>query len=249
MSADSTTPALGEVIRSAIRSALLEVHVSMPARVEAFDPEHQRCDVQPLLRRTVYLPDGTTEEQALPRLSQVPIAYTRAAGYRVTWPLAVGDIVRLVFAERSLDAWLAGDGGLATPNDGRHHDLGDAIVDPGISPFGSAIPGIGATDLIIGREDGSGEIRLKPDGSIRFGSSEGLAPGVARLGDRTIVDGTTDAAMVAWMAAVHAAIVALGGAVPTGGAVIAATFQTAAANPPSNITGKIDQASTKVSST
>lgn len=160
---------LASAMRGAIEGELLELHVSMPARVVAFDPDHQRCDVQPSLRRVVRTADGGEEELALPVITHVPIVYPSAGGWRLTFPLAIGDTVSLVFSERSLDEWLDGDGGLVTPGPGRRHALSDAQAYPGLRPFGSPIPGIGTTDMVLGREDGSNEIRLRPDGSILIG--------------------------------------------------------------------------------
>jgi hypothetical protein len=181
MTDESTAPTLHEVLRRALEGRLAELHTAMPGRVEAFDPELQRCDVQPLLQRVVTLPDGTTEVTSRPLIQGVPVVYPRGGGWRITWPLARGDLVLLVFAERALDAWLAGDGGAPVqPGASRKHDLTDAIAIPAIAPAENVIPQIGTTDLVIGREDESVEIRLTPTGVVIEGASVSLGAGATQ---------------------------------------------------------------------
>jgi hypothetical protein len=53
-------------------------------------------------------------------------------------PVSVGDTGLLVFADGSLDVWLA-RGGVVDPLDDRHHALSDAVFIPGLRPFSNPI--------------------------------------------------------------------------------------------------------------
>ena len=199
----TTVPTLAQVILDAIEYRLGDLHVGMPGRVEAFYPAAQQADVQPLLKRVVVAPDGTKTIDSFPKLVNVPVEFPRGGGWRITWPLAAGDIVEIRFMERSMDAW-SGSGGEVEPQQSRRHHLSDAICFPALSPARSAIPGIGSTDLIIGREDGTSEIRMKPDGSILLGQTPSL--GVARTTDPVQITQITDPAFFAWLATVATAV-------------------------------------------
>ena len=45
------TPTLSEIIKNAIDARLLDVHVSMPARVERYTHNLQKADIKPLLKK------------------------------------------------------------------------------------------------------------------------------------------------------------------------------------------------------
>jgi hypothetical protein len=74
--------------------------------------------------------------------------------FSMSWPLAEGDTVKLVVADRSIDEWLTEGGEDVTPSDLRKHDFSDAIVEPGLRSFADAL-GDGRIDddaLVIGGE-------------------------------------------------------------------------------------------------
>lgn len=173
-----------------LENRLADVHTVLPGKVVAFYPDSQSADVQPLLRRTIRLP-GAEEPKTIeyPQVTKAPIVYPRGGGWRITWPLKEGDFVLLVVAERSLDRWLSGGGAAVSPGDPRKHDLSDAVVLAGLAPYEAGIKEIGLEDLVIGREDGSSEIRLKPDGTIALGTSPAL--GVARQDDTVEISPAT----------------------------------------------------------
>lgn len=165
------SPSLAEVLRRALDARLASVRVSLPARVERFDPVKRSVDVKPLLREPVE--DG--EAISLPVITNVPVAYPMGGGYELTFPLAKGDPVLLVFSDRSLDRWLA-KGGEVDPVDLRGHALSDAVAIPGVESFANVKPA-DDTNMVVG---GTGRIEITPDGSVILGG--GNKP-VAREGD------------------------------------------------------------------
>ena len=176
----SVTPSSLDLQDGALRNALSDVHTSMPAevvRVHAGANKLQFVDVLPLLQRSVLNEDGELVDEALPVLPSVPVGYLQGGGFFISVPLAVGDIVTLIFAERSLDQWIetAKKGGKSpvVPGDVSTHSLEGAIALPvGPAPRSALLNGVSATDLVIGH-DGGARIHITPGGVIHLGDAAG----------------------------------------------------------------------------
>lgn len=151
---------LADLLRLSTARSLLDVHVSMPGRIESYDAGKQEASVQPLIK--VALADGS--EASLPVINHVPVVWPRGGGAILSFPLQSGDKVLLVFSERSLDEWLQ-QGGEVAPADPRAHDLSDAVAIPGLYPFSE--PGDADDRDALLRFRG-GELRLSPDGRIQL---------------------------------------------------------------------------------
>lgn len=148
------SPPLAAVLRLALRSHAAQLHVALPGRVESFDPEKCRASVKPLLQGAHVQEDGTDLAASLPVLPNVPVLFPGAGGFRVTFPIQVGDTVLLVFSDRALDGWLE-RGGEVDPQDGRKHHLTDAVAIPGLRPFVDAWTGLQADAMTLGAEGGA----------------------------------------------------------------------------------------------
>lgn len=145
-------PTLAEIIRRAIDSRLLDVHVSCIARVEKFTPGPPGppvVDVVPVIRRALVDTKGATAHEDLPVIPNVPVIYPRGTGdvYSITWPLAVGDHVSLVFNTCSFSQWRE-TGEISDPGDLRLHSLGNPVAIPGVGPKSSQLP-VDATAMVI----------------------------------------------------------------------------------------------------
>lgn len=128
------------------QSILAELRVSMPGRVVAYHEATQRVDVQPLLKETRVGPDGKLLVESLPVITNCPIA----SSYRIRFPIVVGDVVWLIFADRSIDQWLAkGATAEVDPVDLRRHHLSDAIAIPGLFHDVEGRPSVHFTDTQI----------------------------------------------------------------------------------------------------
>lgn len=178
-----------------LETRLADLHTLTVARVVAFDATGPWADVQPLLKRTYVQADGTRLVVDLPQVQRAPVWYPRGGGWSMTWPLAAGDLVLLVCAERSLDRWLASaEGAAVSPEDPRKHALTDAVVFAGLAPTRRA-PVVSTTDLVLAREavagstDPRAEVRLQPDGVVLLG--EGATLGVARETDQVEISSAT----------------------------------------------------------
>lgn len=193
---------LHEVISRAIRLGLADAHVALPARVTRVDLAANLLDAQPLIMDIVEGPNGERLAVAFPVVTNVPVFVASGGGFRMTFPVAVGDVVTLQFSDRSLDVWLARGGGPVDPVDPRTHALSDGIVAiPSVNP--SEPWTIRADAATVGKEGGP-QIVFK-DGEIRLDDGGAL---VARKGDRAKAATT----MAAWMTKVQACLVGNGAA-------------------------------------
>jgi hypothetical protein len=173
-----------EAITAVVESMLMEVHTAIPGMIEKWDAATPGvADVSAVIQRVYYGAGDDGEDLVVdqPVITNAPIAYPRGGGFVITWPLRKGDPVLLVFSQRSLDAYLETDGKTHHDSgDDRKHNISDAIIIPGLSTTKAPIPIAHATDLVLGLEDGSGELHIKPDGSFRLGTgaaAKGLAIG------------------------------------------------------------------------
>lgn len=125
------TPTMPNAVRRAIDARLREVNTCIPARVEAFDRSNRTVTAQPLVKVAYLDESGVRQTEALPAVTNVPVAYPHVAGRGMTFPLRKGDTVLLMIAQASIDRWFA-TGGLVDPGDDRHHAISDAFAIPGV---------------------------------------------------------------------------------------------------------------------
>jgi hypothetical protein len=186
MKSDSpSAPSLADLLRRAQGRALMDLRTCLVAEVVRWRPDIQAVDVQPLVRHV----EDVAEEEApsdYPVVTRVPVQFPRWGGFVLRMPLAEGDKVLLLVSDRELTRWLQSDGGRVTPGRRRTHHLDDAVALPGISTWAAPVPGLEDGDLVLGREDGAGEVRIKPSGEVWI-TSGGDAPQPMVLG-QTLVD-------------------------------------------------------------
>ena len=134
-------PTLAEIVRLAISSRLMDLHVALPGKVTAYDAVTQTVEVQPMVRRAISDTNGETQHEDLPKVPNVPVLFPRgtADSFSITWPIAIGDFVLLIFCSWSIGQWRE-TGDLADPVDLRKHGLGNPIAIPGIAPKTGVIP-------------------------------------------------------------------------------------------------------------
>lgn len=121
-----------DVLAAHVDGALVGVQTALPGVVVAVDLARQRLAVRPTGGRSETNPDtGASHFRRFATIEEVPICYPQSKGYGMTFPVAVGDQVLLVFGSHSLDEWAIGRDD-APPRDPRRHHLTDAIAIPGV---------------------------------------------------------------------------------------------------------------------
>lgn len=159
-----------------LRSQLTDLHTCMPAEVVAVrdgKDARQFVDVLPLLQRAVIDADGEQLDEPYPVIPMVPVGYVQGGGFFLSLPLKAGDVVLVVFAERSLDAWIeSADPGKQSPivpGDLAMHTLQGAIALPcGPAPRAALLQGVDAADMVIATSSGTVLARFTADGFAVF---------------------------------------------------------------------------------
>jgi hypothetical protein len=164
----SRSPDLSEVLQAAISRALGGMFVALPGRVVIYDPSTQTADVQPMVQFPVIFEDGSEDVDLLPVLPSVPIAFPRGGGAFITFPIKPGDLVLLVFCDRSIDLYKSGAATVPiNPIDLRQHDLSDAVAIPGFYTLPKALKDAvpSAKDMALGFENGA-HVNIKKSGTV-----------------------------------------------------------------------------------
>jgi hypothetical protein len=144
------------------------MHVGFAASVTRYDAAKQLVDVQPLVA-DYFQADGEDVEQVYsPVLPNLPVLFPAGGGYRVTFPIQVGDVVEVLIQDRSHDAW-QDQGGRQTPVDLRRHHLSDAVAIPGLHDNKHPWAGAATDHMTLGK-DGGPLLRLK-NSTIELGST------------------------------------------------------------------------------
>ncbi len=160
-----------ELIQAFISANQTMLQTAMPCKVEAYDASKQTVDVVPALNRS--LPDGNGNyvTEALPKLSDVPVAFPRGGGFFIALPIAAGDYGLLVFCSRNIGNWRS-TGNQGDPGDLGMHTLDGAVFIPGLFPDSGALSNADGTNMVIGK-DGTpaAQIVIKPSGEIDLGGS------------------------------------------------------------------------------
>jgi hypothetical protein len=164
-----------EIIRTAIFTALQKLRVHLPCQIIKVRG-NQLVDVQPTIQ-TRYK-DGTVVN--LPPIQNVTVKMPMGVGWSIKFPIKVGDTGDLIFSDRSLQNWAAGDGGIVDPQDDRMHDLTDAVFTPGM-PTVSQQTTDQTTDLVI--TNGQSQVRFLSNGGFEVYNNDS--------GQQILVDGTS----------------------------------------------------------
>lgn len=159
MTTDYVTPELSEMIADAIESALLDVHVALPGRVQSYDVATQTARVELGVHRRLETDTGEPVAETLPVLENVPVQFPRVAGGFLSFPITAGDPGLVVFCEASIDQWRS-KGTPSDPGDVRRHSLTGGVFVPGLAPNALALtdPGLGS-QIALG-DVGGAQVRI-----------------------------------------------------------------------------------------
>lgn len=127
----SGTPNSADLLKAAVAAGTAAMHTALPGVVVSYDATKQTISAQVVIQSRYKQADGTLVAYTPPVISNIPVAFPSGGSWSITWPLAAGDPVVLVFAERSLDEWKATGNSESTPAHLRRFDLSDAIAIPG----------------------------------------------------------------------------------------------------------------------
>lgn len=149
---------------------MLDVHTAMPCEVLAYDAAAQTVDVRPQVRRYVLDSEGARTAEDLPDLYGVPVAFPRAGGFHMSFPIAAGDYVLVLFAEEPTQAWRSKARQVSPGLLDRHGLNGPFAIPcgfPDAQKLGTAPP----TDAVeIASDNAAGAVLVK-DGEVLLGDA------------------------------------------------------------------------------
>ena len=155
-----------ESLRLALENAQANIWTAMPGIVTAVNLTAQTVSVQPAIQGVVSNPDGSTQATNLPVLVDVPIVWPRAGGFALTFPIAAGDEVLVVFGSRCIDSWWQ-SGGVGAQAEARMHDLSDgfAILAPTSQP--KKFSNVSSANVQLRDTAGTTFVEITPGGKAR----------------------------------------------------------------------------------
>ena len=142
-------PRFPEVLRLVLEVAATEIRVAMPGRVTEYDDQTHLATVQPLIKAKTRT---EADFQDLAPIQRVPVMHPRTAAAAILLPVAAGDPVTILFSDRALGRWKAGDAvNPVIPEAARMHDLSDCWAIPGGYPTGKPLApsNPGALDIVL----------------------------------------------------------------------------------------------------
>lgn len=177
-----------EAQRLVLDGRQVSIWTAIPGIIQSVDFEAMTCEVQPTIQGVIFDENSNQTFVNLPLLVDVPLVFPSAGGFILTFPIAAGDEVLVVFASRCIDAWWQ-SGGIQKPMEARMHDLSDGFAIPGPRSQPNVVPGISETDVQLRNQDGTTYVGITDDGKIELVSPVKIAV----TGDLT-VSGTIVAA-------------------------------------------------------
>ncbi len=178
-----------EAVRAALDGFQRRVWTALPGIVTAYDATDNTVSVQPALKVNVMNAAGVVQATTLPLLVKCPVVFPGGGGYTLTFPIAAGDEVLVVFASRCIDAWWQ-SGGVQAQIELRAHDLSDGFAVP--EPFSvPRVPGgISLTTTQLRSVDGTvyvevdhatGRVHLKAPTEILLDAPTTIVTGVLQV--------------------------------------------------------------------
>lgn len=155
-----------ELLEQAKNNAMMDVRVSMPARIVSFDPSTKTASVEIGLKMV----NGDDSYADYPPLVDCPCKFTRGGGFHLVHPYKQGDKGVVLFSDRCFDGWFE-SGQVAPPMDFRIHSMSDAYFIGGVDCLDDVSPIIDNA-MFIGKDDNSAGLKIGLDGSLDFYGSK-----------------------------------------------------------------------------
>lgn len=140
---------------------------AMPAVVLSFDPAVRTASLQITIQAQVQSQNGKLSWLTFPPLLDCPVKFPGGQGLDLTFPLAPGDEVLVIFSSRCIDNWWK-LGGIQTQAELRMHDLSDGFCLPAVLSEPAALQRapVAMDAAELRNADGTTKIRLLLNGDI-----------------------------------------------------------------------------------
>ena len=171
-----------ELLEQAKNNAMMDVRVSMPARIVSFDPATKTASVEIGLKMV----NADDTQSDYPPLVDCPCLFTRGGGFHLVHPYKAGDKGIVLFSDRCFDGWFQA-GQVAPPMDFRVHSMSDAYFIGGADCLDNVSPIVGNA-MFIGKDDNSAGVTIKASGDIDLNGVNISPSGIITLPDGTILN-------------------------------------------------------------
>ena len=171
-----------ELLEQAKNNAMMDVRVSMPARIVSFDPATKTASVEIGLKMV----NADDSQSEYPPLVDCPCLFTRGGGFHLVHPYKAGDKGIVLFSDRCFDGWFQA-GQVAPPMDFRVHSMSDAYFIGGADCLDDVSP-IVSDAMFIGKDDNSAGVTIKASGDIDLNGVNISPSGIITLPDGTILN-------------------------------------------------------------
>ena len=171
-----------ELLEQAKNNAMMDVRVSMPARIVSFDPATKTASVEIGLKMV----NADDTQSDYPPLVDCPCLFTRGGGFHLVHPYKAGDKGIVLFSDRCFDGWFQA-GQVAPPMDFRVHSMSDAYFIGGADCLDDVSP-IVSNAMFIGKDDNSAGVTIKASGDIDLNGVNISPSGIITLPDGTILN-------------------------------------------------------------
>ena len=171
-----------ELLEQAKNNAMMDVRVSMPARIVSFDPATKTASVEIGLKMV----NADDTQSDYPPLVDCPCLFTRGGGFHLVHPYKAGDKGIVLFSDRCFDGWFQA-GQVAPPMDFRVHSMSDAYFIGGADCLDDVSP-IVSDAMFIGKDDNSAGVTIKASGDIDLNGVNISPSGIITLPDGTILN-------------------------------------------------------------
>mgnify|MGYP003647889382 CR=1 FL=1 len=180
-----------EALRTFIDGRQSGMWTALPGVVVSVNFVKQTVSIQPSLLIGVLDPaTGVSSNVTMPLLVDVPICWPRGGGYALTFPIAVGDEVLVVFASRCIDSWWQAGGTANPPAENRMHDLSDgfAIFSPTSQP--KKLVAVSSTSVQLRNQFNSSYVEIAPGDVINitaYGGTVNVTTDTANVSAASVV--------------------------------------------------------------
>lgn len=132
-----------------IDAALEDVHTCSWGSVVSYNRASQTAVIQLIQRHSYIDENGERQTERPAPLLDVPVMFPGSGPVSITWDINSGDVVLVLFAERSMDGWYHGGQADVDSGDDRRHSMSDAIAIPGLRSSQSPIPGPPPANAVV----------------------------------------------------------------------------------------------------
>lgn len=182
---------LHETIADAVQA---KIHTALPV-TPSKDADGHTIELQPTIKSTQLMPDGSTQLVTLPVLSDVPVLHSGGGGIYTTHAHKTGDEGVVILTGRSHDEWFQ-EGGVQQQADARMHSLSDGFYLPGAHSTPRKLKGVSKNSTQTRTDDKKSvhDVSQTAITTVREDAAHqvnGMAIQSQKGGSRHTVDGST----------------------------------------------------------